>query len=87
MGLSAGTPSAARPPEPIPVRLPITVGQFLKVSGIVATGGEAKQLIAMGQVQVNGRTQTRRGHHLMSGDVVAVSGQAFVVAHDTDHRS
>jgi len=80
--LSAGNPSAAQPREPVVVRLPITLGQFLKVAGIAGTGGEAKQLISLGEVLVNGCRETRRGRHLLEGDVVSGMGQVVTVATD-----
>jgi ribosome-associated protein len=57
-------------PEPVPVRLPITLGQFLKVAALAASGGEAKAVIAQGWVRVNGEAETRRGRKLAPGDVV-----------------
>lgn len=50
----------------------IRLGQLLKASGLVATGGEAKLLLADGQVAVNGETETRRGRQLHPGDVVTL---------------
>lgn len=50
----------------------MTLGQALKASGIVGTGGEAKVLIQYGEVRVNGETETRRGRKLMAGDVIEV---------------
>lgn len=66
-------------PRPVPIRLPITVGQFLKASGLVGTGGEAKIVIAEGLVRVNGEVELRRGHKLSVGDVVQVEGAAAIV--------
>jgi ribosome-associated protein len=63
------TPKPAAP-EPVEVRLPITLGQFLKVAQLVSSGGEAKILIADGEVLVNGQVDTRRGRKLKPGDVV-----------------
>ncbi len=60
----------------VAVDLPITVGQFLKVAGLAATGGDAKRLVAGGAVRVNSRIETRRGHALVPGDVVEVNGEA-----------
>ena len=71
-------------PEPVPVRLPITLGQFLKVAGLACSGGEAKALIGCGSVTVNGETEQRRGHKLLSGDVVQVDAAAAQVAAITD---
>jgi ribosome-associated protein len=54
---------------------PIRLGQFLKLAGLAEDGGHAKDLLEAGEVQVNGRVETRRGAQLRSGDVVAVSGR------------
>jgi ribosome-associated protein len=75
------TPPASRSrkpaaPAPVPVQLPITLGQFLKVAQFASTGGEAKVLIAQGAVRVNGEVEERRGRKLVSGDVVQVGGLA-----------
>lgn len=77
---SADTASAAQPPEPVVVRLPITLGQFLKAAGIVSTGGEAKYVITLGEVTVNDCNEIRRGRHLVEGDVVTARGEILVVA-------
>ena len=53
---------------------PIRVGQFLKLAGLAEHGAHAKELLEAGEVQVNGRVETRRGAQLRSGDVVAVHG-------------
>ena len=58
----------------VPVSLPINLGQFLKVAGAVGSGGDAKNLVLSGGVQVNGETEQRRGRKLLAGDVVEVSG-------------
>jgi ribosome-associated protein len=50
----------------------IKLDQFLKLAGLVETGGEAKQLIQTGQVMVNGAIETRRGRKLYHGDIVVV---------------
>ncbi len=58
----------------------IRLGQFLKLANLVETGGLAKEVIAEGQVEVNGEVDTRRGRQLHPGDVVAVAGAAARVA-------
>jgi ribosome-associated protein len=50
----------------------IALGQALKVANVVGSGGEAKVLIQMGEVRVNGEVETRRGRKLQKGDVVEV---------------
>ena len=54
---------------------PIRLGQFLKLAGLAEHGAHAKELVELGEVQVNGRVETRRGAQLRFGDVVAVGGQ------------
>jgi ribosome-associated protein len=54
---------------------PIRLGQFLKLAGLAEHGGHAKALLEAGEVQLNGRVETRRGAQLKPGDVVAVAGQ------------
>lgn len=51
---------------------PIRLGQFLKLGGIAATGGQARALLDDGAVTVNGEVETRRGRQLRPGDVVEV---------------
>lgn len=57
----------------------IQLDQFLKLRGVVQSGGEAKHLIQNGEVMVNGEVETRRGRKLESGDNIAVHKQHFVV--------
>ncbi|WP_273369300.1 RNA-binding S4 domain-containing protein [Corynebacterium massiliense] len=61
----------------------IKLGQFLKVANVVATGGEAKEIIASGELRVNGEVETRRGATLRLGDVVTLGDEAALrVAED-----
>ncbi|MGJ4168240.1 RNA-binding S4 domain-containing protein [Corynebacterium macclintockiae] len=50
----------------------IKLGQFIKLANLVETGGEAKEAIAAGAVQVNGEVDTRRGKTLRPGDEVTL---------------
>jgi len=58
----------------------IRLGQFLKLADLIDTGGEAKVLITIGDVTVNGEVDTRRGRQLHPGDVVVVQGRSARVA-------
>ena len=49
---------------------PVELFKILKFEGMVSTGGEAKLLIADGQVMVNGQIETRRRRKMVSGDVI-----------------
>ncbi len=57
----------------------ITLGQALKAASIAGTGGEAKILVQMGEVLVNGEVETRRGRKLQEGDVVEVGEERLEV--------
>lgn len=57
----------------------IQLDQFLKVQGLVATGGQAKIAIQGGQVKVNGQVETRRKKKLHAGDRVTYRGQTLLV--------
>jgi ribosome-associated protein len=47
--------------------------QFLKATGIAATGGEAKALVDDGLIRVNGEDESRRRRKLRPGDRVDVA--------------
>ena len=68
----------------MPAEEPTTIklDQFLKISGVVGSGGAAKVLIQGGAVQVNGQPETRRGRKLKLGDVVELEGETFTVELD-----
>lgn len=48
----------------------IELAQLLKATGIVETGGHAKQIIQSGEVKVDGNVETRRGCKLRPGQTV-----------------
>jgi len=58
----------------------IRLGQLLKLADLVETGGEGKELIADGEVRVNGEVETRRGRQLRDGDIVELDGERIRVA-------
>lgn len=57
----------------------IRLDAFLKLSGMVNTGGQAKFLVQDGKVSVNGEVCTMRGKKLRSGDVIEFAGKQFQV--------
>ena len=62
----------------------IRLDQFLKLAGVVGTGGQAKLLIQDGQVMVNGETETRRRRQLVPGDIVEFEGEEYHIVSDDD---
>ncbi|NVN92602.1 MAG: S4 domain-containing protein YaaA [Desulfuromonadales bacterium] len=57
----------------------IKLDSLLKGVNIVCSGGAAKEMIAEGEVRVNGEPELRRGRKLYPGDRVSVPGHEFVV--------
>ena len=57
----------------------IRLDQFIKLCGLVGTGGQAKLIIQAGEVLVNGEIETRRRRQLRVGDVVEWAGEVFEV--------
>lgn len=52
----------------------ITLGQFLKITDIISSGGEAKSYLADAKILVNGEPDNRRGRKLYPNDTVQVAG-------------
>lgn len=50
----------------------ITLDALLKATGLAPSGGQAKLMIASGDVRVDGRPETRRGCKLRAGQQVVV---------------
>ena len=46
----------------------------MKLAGLVENGGEAKDIIAAGEVLVNGEVDLRRGRKLYKGDIFSYNG-------------
>ena len=53
----------------------ITLGQLLKITNIVSSGGEAKIAVKQMAITVNGEMENRRGRKPVSGDEVIVDQQ------------
>jgi S4 domain protein YaaA len=52
----------------------ITLGQFLKLTDCISTGGQAKGFLQDVPIRVNGAEENRRGKKLVAGDIVLVQG-------------
>ena len=60
-------------------REPVELFKILKFEGLVASGGDAKMVIAAGGVLVNGETETRKRKKIVSGDVLEFENETFQV--------
>ena len=58
---------------------PVELFKILKFEGMASTGGEAKMLIADGQVKVNGAREIRKRKQIVADDVIEFGGERFVV--------
>ena len=58
---------------------PIELCQLLKFAGLTDSGGEAKQVIANGQVQLNGVVETQKRKKVRAGDRVTYGAETLLV--------
>lgn len=58
---------------------PVELYKILKFEGLVGSGGEAKQVIADGEVRVNGDVETRKRKKIVTGDVIEFAGDIMRV--------
>jgi len=52
----------------------VTLGQLLKITDCISTGGAAKPFLADTEVAVNGEAENRRGRKLYRGDRIRIEG-------------
>jgi len=63
-------------------REPVELYKVLKFEGLVATGGEAKMVVAEGLVSVNGEVEMRKRCKLKAGDVIEFDQQQYCLVLD-----
>ena len=61
---------------------PLRLDQFLKLEGVVGSGGQAKTLIQTGYVMVNGQVEKHRRRKVTPGDKIDIFDAP--VAHDEE---
>ncbi len=61
---------------------PVELYKILKFEGLVASGAEAKLMIADGKVSLNGVVETQKRKKIVSGDVIEFCGERFGVLFD-----
>ncbi|MCP3669118.1 MAG: RNA-binding S4 domain-containing protein [Gammaproteobacteria bacterium] len=58
---------------------PVELYKILKFEGMVPSGGEAKVVIAAGQVLVNGEIETRKRKKIVSGDIIKFGSETVKI--------
>lgn len=58
----------------------VTLGQFLKITDFISSGGEAKFAVKELEISVNGEPENRRGRKLYKNDKITIEGQTFEIA-------
>jgi ribosome-associated protein len=66
---------------------PVELYKILKFEGLVASGGEAKQVIADGYVRVNGQVETRKRKKIMNGDSIEFADDIILIQLAGTHAS
>jgi ribosome-associated protein len=57
----------------------ITLGQLLKITDWISSGGEAKTAVKKLKITVNGDKEDRRGRKLYPGDTVVIEGKSYTL--------
>lgn len=57
----------------------ITLGQLLKITDWIGSGGEAKTAVKTLKISVNGEREDRRGRKLYPGDTVTIEGKSYTL--------
>jgi ribosome-associated protein len=73
------TPNAAEPTVVTVRAEPIELCQLLKFAGLTDSGGDAKQVIAEGQVRLNGVVETQKRKQVRAGDRVTYGAETLLV--------
>ncbi len=61
------------------VKEPVELYKILKFEGLASSGGEAKSIIAEGQVKLNGEVETRKRKKIVSGDIIEFGQEKFLI--------
>ena len=56
-------------------REPVELYKILKFEGMVASGGQAKAVVAAGQVLVNGKIETQKRKKILTGDTIEFNNE------------
>ncbi len=58
---------------------PVELYKLLKFESMVTSGGEAKHVIADGQVSVNGKVELQKRKKIVSGDIVVFGEEQVLI--------
>lgn len=58
----------------------ITLGQLLKMTDWIASGGQAKTAVLELRIRVNGEPEQRRGRKLYPKDEVEIEGKRYTIS-------
>ncbi len=57
----------------------ITLGQLIKVLGLISSGGMVKMFLEDNLITLNGEKENRRGKKLFKGDQLVIKGNAYLI--------
>ncbi|NTW96740.1 MAG: RNA-binding S4 domain-containing protein [Erysipelotrichaceae bacterium] len=57
----------------------ITLGQLLKLTDWIASGGEAKVAVKRLKIKINGESEDRRGRKIYPGDTVLIEDKSYSI--------
>jgi ribosome-associated protein len=58
----------------------ITLGQLLKMTDWIASGGQAKEAVKQLKIRVNGEVENRRGRKLYPSDKIEIEGKLYTIS-------
>jgi len=58
---------------------PVELYKILKFEGMASSGGEAKSVIADGQVLLNGKVETQKRKKIVSGDIIEFNNEKIKI--------
>lgn len=57
----------------------VTLGQLLKMTDWIDSGGQAKEAVLRLKILVNGEAESRRGRKLYPGDMIDIEGKQYTI--------
>lgn len=57
----------------------VTLGQLLKMTDWIDSGGQAKEAVLRLKILVNGEAESRRGRKLYPGDMIDIEGKQYKI--------